>query len=432
MADTLMTLFCIVDGEATSSAFSIKIPPNDNVDDLKNLIKTKKTPEFEDVAADKLTLWKVSIPIIDGNEIPILLDDFNKEDKKKLGPATRLSKVFLEGLPEETVNIIVQRPPPAADQNAPISFKVKIEGDLPQTFEWRTIPSEASLADLCDQIRVKCGITDKERRSITIRHRESFSQGPIDEDVEELRLRSILKLYVLEGLRDLVVRVAFPQIGFSKFTSLDDIRPRLGINKFEDFPVYSTPCDTDDHRAVLQELKGAINLARRSIPFANEACHTRYIGPFFMAAVALFPELCLIPEREISGRWGKGPLDYAIELKNEAGFYVLGVAEAKQTSTLKSGFPQNVIQLDAALTGCDQRGPRSQSRPLVSYGIVTDAIKWEFVQCQLAPMNAAGTYQPPPVIRRSRPLVEVDYEAADWGEKVQKVFEHILWLVGEM
>lgn len=108
-----LTLFCLVDGEATSQAFSVDIEQTKTVDQLKKVIKTEKAPRFDDVAADELTLWRVSIPIVEeDDELPILLDNVDDKVKKKLGPATRLSKVFPEDLPEETIQVIVQRPPP--------------------------------------------------------------------------------------------------------------------------------------------------------------------------------------------------------------------------------------------------------------------------------------------------------------------------------
>ncbi|KAK3838833.1 MAG: hypothetical protein J3R72DRAFT_512002 [Linnemannia gamsii] len=51
------------------------------------------------------------MPITEDDEIPILLNNVTDKDRKKLGTATRLSKVFPESLPEETIHIIVQRPP---------------------------------------------------------------------------------------------------------------------------------------------------------------------------------------------------------------------------------------------------------------------------------------------------------------------------------
>ncbi|KAG0068454.1 hypothetical protein BGZ89_004695 [Linnemannia elongata] len=113
MLNNSLTLFCLVDGESTSNAFPVGIESTKTFGDLKEFIKVKKTPEFNDIAANKLTLWRVSIPITDDDdEVPLLLNNVTDKDKKKLGPATHLSKVFLDSLPEMTINVIVQRPPP--------------------------------------------------------------------------------------------------------------------------------------------------------------------------------------------------------------------------------------------------------------------------------------------------------------------------------
>ncbi|KAF9084098.1 hypothetical protein BGX29_002746, partial [Mortierella sp. GBA35] len=108
--DNLLNIFCLVDGEGTSNAFPVKIASTDTVDDLKEHIKTKKSPEFADIAPDKLTLWRVLIPEDDeDDEIPILLD--TRPEKKKLKATNKLSKVFGTSVPEDTIHIIVQRPP---------------------------------------------------------------------------------------------------------------------------------------------------------------------------------------------------------------------------------------------------------------------------------------------------------------------------------
>ncbi|KAF8926465.1 hypothetical protein BGZ47_002706 [Haplosporangium gracile] len=109
MDNNPLTVFCLVDGEATSQAFSIDIDQTKTVDHLKDLIKTKKTNNFSDVDADQLTLWRVSIPDDDDNDLPVLLDTVL--EKKKLKATTKLSKVFDTELPDDTIHIIVQRPP---------------------------------------------------------------------------------------------------------------------------------------------------------------------------------------------------------------------------------------------------------------------------------------------------------------------------------
>ncbi|KAF9119198.1 hypothetical protein BGX30_004017 [Mortierella sp. GBA39] len=92
---------------------------NDAVDDLKNLIKTKKAPRFDDVAADELTLWRVSIPDDDDDDQLVLLDK-KVSEKKQLKATTKLFKVFGTVAPEDTIHIIVQRPPPVHAPDAPV------------------------------------------------------------------------------------------------------------------------------------------------------------------------------------------------------------------------------------------------------------------------------------------------------------------------
>ncbi|KAG0325768.1 hypothetical protein BG004_003121 [Podila humilis] len=103
MTDNVLTLFCLVDGEATSNAFSIKMPSSDTVNDLKDLIKTKQSPDFDDIVANKRNLWCVSIPVVPKKERNYLADgsrpgtplsgdlrvDFKKIADKFFAPGSR-------------------------------------------------------------------------------------------------------------------------------------------------------------------------------------------------------------------------------------------------------------------------------------------------------------------------------------------------------
>ncbi|KAG0014548.1 hypothetical protein BGZ82_001722, partial [Podila clonocystis] len=62
--------------------------------DLKDLIKAKKTNDFSDIDADKLTLWRVSIP--DHNQASAITIDAVVGKKELKYPRTRLSKEFSE------------------------------------------------------------------------------------------------------------------------------------------------------------------------------------------------------------------------------------------------------------------------------------------------------------------------------------------------
>ncbi|KAG0204367.1 hypothetical protein BGX28_003687 [Mortierella sp. GBA30] len=110
MTDELK-LICLVAGEPASNAFSVKASSALIVDELKGLIKVKKAPEFDDFAADKITLWRASIHVNPANKHkPIVLDDI--ESKTELDPTDNISDVFDESPPKKTIQIIVQRPLP--------------------------------------------------------------------------------------------------------------------------------------------------------------------------------------------------------------------------------------------------------------------------------------------------------------------------------
>jgi hypothetical protein len=57
-----LDLNCLVLGDDISAGhvFSVKIAKSETVGGLKDTIKDKKTPEFDDHAADCLDLWKVN------------------------------------------------------------------------------------------------------------------------------------------------------------------------------------------------------------------------------------------------------------------------------------------------------------------------------------------------------------------------------------
>ncbi|KAF9986697.1 hypothetical protein BGZ65_006582 [Modicella reniformis] len=102
-----LTIWCVVDGEST--AFSVKPKSAESVDDLKKAIKKQRPNDLAKVAADRLALWKVSIPIED-DERPISLD--NLTDKKKLKVSDKISVHFPETPANGIVHIIVQLPSP--------------------------------------------------------------------------------------------------------------------------------------------------------------------------------------------------------------------------------------------------------------------------------------------------------------------------------
>ncbi|KAF9543651.1 hypothetical protein EC957_000583 [Mortierella hygrophila] len=158
MADNFLTPPCLIDEEATSNAIPVEIPSSGTVDDLKISIKNGKTSDFNDFNADRL----VSIPGDDDNddddEQPILLDKVSEE--MKLTATTKLSKVVDTELPEDTIHIPVQRPPPASPTR-PISVRASdIEKELVgilKTFSCRHVTHSIDPKDVETAQREKLG-----------------------------------------------------------------------------------------------------------------------------------------------------------------------------------------------------------------------------------------------------------------------------------
>ena len=110
MANTL-TLLCLVHGETSDNAFPVDISKNATVGHLKDAIKVKKQHAFADIDADKLSLWRLSIPADDDAMLQNLVLA-NDQDKGilKLHPAKEIGDVFPERPKKEHVHIIISPP----------------------------------------------------------------------------------------------------------------------------------------------------------------------------------------------------------------------------------------------------------------------------------------------------------------------------------
>ncbi|KAG0303489.1 hypothetical protein BGZ97_001874 [Linnemannia gamsii] len=101
-------------------AFPVLISSAETVGDLKDLVKAEQSPDFDAIVANKIKLWKVSIP--DDGNVPILRD--NQSVENQLRATSELFEVFknelkemkeMKGkadLPKDTIHILVERPPP--------------------------------------------------------------------------------------------------------------------------------------------------------------------------------------------------------------------------------------------------------------------------------------------------------------------------------
>jgi len=106
--DRISTLFCLVHGEDPQRRlFSVEVSPSTTISDLRKLVKIKKSPRFDNVAADELNLWKVHI----SQDVLITLDtdfDFKTFDALELLPMNKIQNLFSDGVPDNELHIIVQ------------------------------------------------------------------------------------------------------------------------------------------------------------------------------------------------------------------------------------------------------------------------------------------------------------------------------------
>jgi hypothetical protein len=101
-----ITLLCLVKGNTTANAFSVKISRDEPVSELKKAIKAEKAPEFDNFPADKLKLWKVTIPGDQDDQLRNLI----LQDSDELLAIRKISKYFPDSPPEEHIHVIVKLP----------------------------------------------------------------------------------------------------------------------------------------------------------------------------------------------------------------------------------------------------------------------------------------------------------------------------------
>ncbi|KAF9537324.1 hypothetical protein EC957_008471 [Mortierella hygrophila] len=80
----------------------------------------------------------------------------------------------------------------------------------------------------------------------------------------------------------------------------------------------------------------------------------------------------------------------------------------------------------------DDKDDTGGTAPAKSYGIVTNAEAWVFLQCTIDSLHYSGYNDP--VFHRSDPSTTVNYfsETEKWEAAVKMTFEHIVWQLQRM
>ncbi|KAG0060335.1 hypothetical protein BGZ89_012359 [Linnemannia elongata] len=434
MNNKCLTLFCLVDGQSTSNAFSVKIPLTDSVDDLKDLIKVKKTVDFNDIDADKLSIWRVSIPD-DDDERAILVDNVPESKRKKLKATTKLSRVFDTELPEDTIHILVHRPPlaqqstPAQEQDPTVKFTITINGIVPKTVEWTTTAKTASLDHLRKVIYNKHPAL-RDRSHNLVYEVPGCLPGYL---LSDSALQAHIGVSVRDGVKQLVMRFEDPPKPFSDITYQDPFRlygtyvPAFS-QPFDDSG--SIPLTSEKHMQALDNLYITLEAAIASMPPGDRdiSASQYYTNAFLMHAVALFPRLKMKPGMKLAGRRAWGELDYGVESEVDSS-RILAVTTFTGPDD-DTGVARNIVQLDTISSNRKRKRNNDDdvddTAPVVSYGIATNSRDWFLQQCSIDKLQEIGYNFPTIQSSRIPTSLNLASEEEKWKADAKEIFRHVV------
>lgn len=107
-----MTLYCWVLGDEAEQYFLVEIPKTKGVAALQKVIKEEKRPQLDHLPADRLILWKVSIPFEETNaQLPAFQPKGDPNNGVvRLSPGDDLIDLFPVVPRRKCIHIIVQLP----------------------------------------------------------------------------------------------------------------------------------------------------------------------------------------------------------------------------------------------------------------------------------------------------------------------------------
>ncbi|GJJ67709.1 hypothetical protein EMPS_00055 [Entomortierella parvispora] len=444
--DIAISVNCVVNGDPTSKAFAIKTYSLRSVAHLRKLIKAEKTHRFNEVLAGELTLWRVSCPVFSSfKHKPIAVTEI--QSATKLSPVEDLVDVLEDQLPNSTLYIIVQQPHRVSEITTGATFTVKVKGRTPLIFQWAADTATATLKELRDIVYNQQQWNSKVWTEGSVVIEQPNCKEVIYPESDQ-DLRSYLQT---NGDRQISIRLEGRPRPFPEFTLSDSDRIYGDQNLKELGSAGSTPLTSPAHlQAVddlLRTLKSTVMAMWTGESMSSEAGSSLYVAVFLIHAVGLFPELTMCPNKAISGRRGSGCLDYAIVSKDDPSrmlaVTIRGPTECNSVS-------RNMVQLDTITSGRkwklqdanDQHGSaltgqkrkfQDDSRdgdnasPVFSYGIVTDATTWTFLECKTDVLHESGYNDPTFSLSTSPVLLHFSNEFGDWATKATQVFGHIVY-----
>ena len=254
---------------------------------------------------------------------------------------------------------------------------------------------------------------------------ESGKYSPLnDQD-----LREMLQLFVSNKNLKFTVFIETPSKAFSDWT-FSSVCQLYGLNGetedptmtvFPNFSCGNVKPSQESLEGLMAELKSRLDNTPISL-LSVEATKSLYVYSYLLAGANNFKgKFEIRPQKVISGPNGHGPLDFAIDLCQTA--KTVGVTEVKKDDFVK-GVAQCAVQLESSLSYRKRKADEMEERTFGRvFGIVTDAEKFYFMECSMDDQDR-------PSFKLSKPVTVV-YEDNDLQTKVEKVLEHIVWLLEE-
>ncbi|GBC07694.1 hypothetical protein RclHR1_07620012 [Rhizophagus clarus] len=118
-----ITLLCLAKGNTTVNAFPVHIDKNSLVGDLKDAIKAKKAPEFDNFPADRLKLWKVEIG---GDHLDDQLKNLTLNDDNKLFAINEIGDYWSEKPPKKHIHVLVEPPASTSASDEVLELREKL------------------------------------------------------------------------------------------------------------------------------------------------------------------------------------------------------------------------------------------------------------------------------------------------------------------
>ena len=155
----------------------------------------------------------------------------------------------------------------------------------------------------------------------------------------------------------------------------------------------------------------------------NETTSSSFVFSFLVMAASLFQFRIIIkPQKQLQGRYGRGPVDFAFESTPSGGFIGVTLVTGED---LTRGIAQNIVQLESFLSNHKRELTETTDTPAPpnrAFGLVTDASVWYILECVMDSTERIS-------VKMAEIVQVIEYKQHDWMMTVEDVYSHLVWLL---